>query len=427
MKFIICTFVAMSSEIIFIVIFSITVFGFFSDQILSFLNASWFNKPIPEELKDVYDFDKYKKQQEYKTENYRFGILTSIFSFLLIVLMLLFDGFAIVDQLAGRISGHYILKTLLFFAIIFLAMDVLSMPFAIYDTFVIENKYGFNKTTPKTYVLDKIKSWLLMGIIGGGILSLIIWFYELNPDYFWLYAWILVVGFSVFMNMFYSVLIVPLFNKQTPLEDGELRTSILEFGKKAGFNIDKIFVIDGSKRSTKANAYFSGLGPKKRIVLYDTLINEMTTDEIVAVLAHEIGHYKHKHIYKNLFASIIETGVTLFIFGLFAGSDPLSQALGVESASFHIALIAFGIIYSPLSSALGVISSIFSRKAEFQADNFAAKYDLAESLVSALKKLSSHNMSNLTPHPLVVFISYSHPPVLQRVRNLFSISNNSSK
>lgn len=408
----------MSSDLIFIIIFSIVVFGFFFGQILDYLNASWFNKPIPEPLKDVYDNKKYRKQQDYKLENYRFGIINSVFGFILIVLMLWLEGFAFVDSIANDITSHYILVSLVFFGILFLASDILSEPFDIYDTFVIEQKYGFNKTTVKTYILDKIKSWLLMAVIGGGLLFLIIYIYYLNPEWFWFYAWCVIVAFSVFMNMFYSVLIVPLFNKQKPLEDGELKDAIMNFGKKAGFNISKIFVIDGSKRSTKANAYFSGLGPKKRIVLYDTLIEEMTTDEIVAVLAHEIGHYKHKHIYKSLFAGIIETGITLYIFGLFVGSDALSQALGVESASFHIALIAFGIIYSPLSSTVGIVSSILSRKGEFQADVFAKKYGYDESLISALKKLSAHNMSNLTPHPLVVKLTYSHPPVLERINAL---------
>lgn len=414
----------MTSEILYTIILAIVIFGFFSDQILGYLNASWFNKPVPEVLKDVYDSQKYRKQQEYKLENYRFGILTSTFSFILICAMLIFNGFALADNLATQITDHFILKSLVFFAMLMFASDVLSTPFAVYDTFVIENKYGFNKTTPKTFILDKIKGWFLGGIIGGGLLSLIIWIYNLDPEFFWLYSWIIVIAFSLFMNMFYSVLIVPLFNKQTPLEDGELKTAIMQFGEKAGFNISKIFVIDGSKRSTKANAYFSGMGPKKRIVLYDTLINEMTTQEILAVLAHEIGHYKHKHIYKSMFASIIETGVTLYIFGLFAGSDILSKALGVDVAGFHIALIAFGIIYSPLSEVLGVISSLFSRKAEFEADNFAANYGLAGDLISALKKLTSHNMGNLTPHPLVVFLSYSHPPVLDRVNNLMEKMRN---
>ncbi|MDD3741007.1 MAG: M48 family metallopeptidase [Bacteroidales bacterium] len=410
----------MTSEILYLIILAIVVFGFFAQQILGYLNATWFKKPVPEILEDIYNPEKYQKQQKYKLENYRFGIISGTFSFILIVGMLIFGGFTFVDSLSGQISEHFILKPLIFFAILMFAADVLSTPFSVYDTFVIENKYGFNKTTPKTFVLDKIKGWLLGGIIGGGLLSLIIWIYNLDPEYFWLYAWLVVVVFSLFMNMLYSVLIVPLFNKQTPLEEGDLKSAIMEFGEKAGFNISKIFVIDGSKRSTKANAYFSGMGPKKRIVLYDTLINEMTTNEIVAVLAHEIGHYKHKHIYKSMFASIIETGITLFIFGLFAGSDILSQALGVDEASFHIALIAFGIIYSPLSSVLGIISSVFSRKAEYQADNYAAKNALASDLISALKKLSSQNMGNLTPHPLVVFLSYSHPPVYDRIKNLMS-------
>ncbi len=410
----------MTAEILYAIILTIVIFGFFSDQILDYLNASWFNKPVPEILKDVYDAKKYRRQQEYKLENYRFGIITSTFSFILIISMLVFGGFAFADNLAGQISDHFILKPILFFAMLMFASDLLSTPFAVYDTFVIENKYGFNKTTPKVFVLDKIKGWLLGGIIGGGLFAIILWIYKLDPELFWLYAWLVVIAFSLFMNMFYSVLIVPLFNKQTPLEEGELKTAIMDFGQKAGFNISKIFVIDGSKRSTKANAYFSGMGPKKRIVLYDTLISEMTTDEILAVLAHEVGHFKHKHIYKSMFASIIETGVTLYIFGLFAGSDILSQALGVDEAGFHIAAIAFGIIYSPLTSILGIVSSVFSRKAEFEADNFAAKYGLADSLISALKKLSSQNMGNLTPHPLVVFLSYSHPPVYDRVKSLMN-------
>ncbi|MDL2262240.1 M48 family metallopeptidase [Bacteroidales bacterium OttesenSCG-928-I21] len=410
----------MTSQLLFLIILAIVVIGFFFEQILDFLNAMWFNKPIPKALSDVYDNKKYKIQQEYKFENYRFGIITSSFSFIIIVLMLLFQGFAFVDMLASKLSDYYILKALFFFLIIFLASDILNIPFDVYDTFVIEKKYGFNKTTIKTYIFDKIKSWTISLIIGGGLLSAIIYLYSLNPHYFWLFAWLLIIVFSIFMNMVYSSLIVPLFNKQTPLEDGELRTAIINFGEKAGFCISNIFVIDGSKRSTKANAYFSGIGSKKRIVLYDTLIEEMRIDEIVSVLAHEIGHYKHKHIYKNLIFSIFETGFMLYIFGLFASSDILSQSLGVEAANFHIALIAFGIIYSPISTILGIFSNIQSRKAEYQADNFAKNYGLEKSLVSALKKLSSHNMSNLTPHPLVVFVEYSHPPVNSRITNLIS-------
>lgn len=406
----------MDSTTLFYIILSIVIVGFFAEQILDYLNASWFNKPIPDILKDVYDNKKYKQQQEYKLENYKFGIISSTFSFIIIVVMLLFDGFAFVDSLARQITEHEILVSLVFMGIIFLALDIITTPFDIYDTFVIEQKYGFNQTTVKTYILDKIKSWLLMIIIAGGLLFVIIYIYHLNPVWFWFYAWCVIVAFSVFMNMFYSVLIVPLFNKQKPLEEGELRDKIMDFGEKAGFKISKIFVIDGSKRSTKANAYFSGLGPKKRIVLFDTLIKEMSNDEIVAVLAHEIGHYKHKHIYKSMLTGILQTGFTLFIFGLFAGSQTLSQALGVSEPSFHIALIGFGIIYSPLSSFMGVVSNIISRRGEYQADKFAKDYGYGEHLITALKKLSSHNMSNLTPHPYVVFLSYSHPPVYDRVK-----------
>jgi len=408
----------MSSETIFIIILAIVIIGFFLEQLLDYLNARWFNKPIPELLSDIYDTEKYKKQQNYMFDNYRFGIIVSTLSFILIILMLITNGFAFVDHLALKISNHYILRALIFFFIIFFAFDILTLPFDIYDTFVIEKKYGFNKTTTKTYITDKIKSWLISLIIGGLLLTVILYIYGLNPEYFWLFAWLVTIAFSIFINMFYSVIIVPLFNKQTPLDDGELRTAIMKFGNNAGFNISNIFVIDGSKRSTKANAYFSGLGPKKRIVIYDTLISEMTTEEIVSVLAHEIGHYKNKDIYKNMFFSIIESGFMFFIFGLFAGNDTLSQALGVEKASFHIALIAFGIIYSPISTLIGIFSNIQSRKAEYQADNYAKKYGLANSLISSLKKLSSHNMSNLTPHPWVVFISYSHPTLYDRVKNL---------
>ncbi|MFW6246036.1 MAG: M48 family metallopeptidase, partial [Tangfeifania sp.] len=298
------------------------------------------------------------------------------------------------------------------------ASDILNLPFSIYDTFVIEEKYGFNKTTPKTFVFDKIKGWLLGAIIGGGLLALIIFIYQKTQDMFWIYAWLVVAVFSIFMSMFYSNLIVPLFNKQTPLEEGELRTAIENFAEKVGFKLDNIFVIDGSKRSAKANAYFTGLGPKKRIVLYDTLIDDMKTDELVAVLAHEIGHYKKNHIIQGLIISLVQTGIVLFIFSLLIDSPHLSRALGVEEPNFHIGLIAFGILYSPVSFVLGIFMNKLSRKNEYQADAFAAENYKPEALASALKKLSVKNLSNLTPHPKYVFFNYSHPPLLERLRYL---------
>jgi len=412
----------MTSEILFYTILSIVIFSFIFEQIVDFKNARWFSKPIPDLLSDVYDADKYKQQQNYKFENYRFSLFSSCISFVLICAMLIFKGFAFVNHIALQLTDYYILQTLLFFGICFGAMLIISIPFSIYDTFVIEKKYGFNKTTPKIFITDILKSLILNIIISGALLALIVYIYMLTTTYFWLLAWVLITGFSLFMGVFYSTLIVPLFNKQTPLEEGELKTAIMNFADKAGFNISNIFVIDGSKRSTKANAYFTGLGKRKRIVLYDTLIQEMTTDEIVAVLAHEIGHYKHKHIYKSMFYGIIQMGVILFIFGYFASNNELSAALGVEKATFHIALIAFAIIYSPVSTILGIFSNMQSRKNEYQADDFTKKHGVSVALISALKKLSSHNMSNLTPHPWTVFLEYSHPPLYERVKNLEEVN-----
>jgi STE24 endopeptidase len=272
--------------------------------------------------------------------------------------------------------------------------------------------------TVKTFILDKIKGWVMMIIVGGGILALIIWFYTLTGTQFWLYAWATVAVFTLFMNMFYSRLIVPLFNKQSPLETGMFIDKISAYAKTVGFKLDKIFVIDGSKRSTKANAYFSGFGNEKRVTLYDTLINDLEDEEIVAVLAHEVGHYKRKHIIFNLVASILLTGFTLYILSIFISNPILSNALGVNIASFHIGLIAFGLLYSPISQITGLIMNLFSRKFEYQADDYAKNTYKGEPLITSLKKLSKNSLSNLTPHPAYVFMHYSHPTLLERIKNL---------
>jgi STE24 endopeptidase len=299
-----------------------------------------------------------------------------------------------------------------------IASDIINTPFSYYSTFVIEEKFGFNKTTKKTFFLDKLKGWLMMAIVGGGILALIIWFYQSTGTYFWLYAWGLVAVFVLFMNMFYSKLIVPIFNKQKPLEAGSLRDKISDYAQTVGFKLDKIFVIDGSKRSTKANAYFSGFGSEKRVTLYDTLINDLEEEEIVAVLAHEVGHYKKKHIIFNLFASILMTGLMLYILSLFISNPLLSNALGVEIPSFHMGLIAFGLLYAPISEITSLIMNVFSRKFEYQADDYAKNTYKAEPLITSLKKLSKNSLSNLTPHPAYVFMHYSHPTLLERILNL---------
>ena len=401
---------------------------FIFERILEYLNSTQWSDQLPEEVKDIYDDEKYRQQQAYEKVNFRFSLVSSSFSFVVMLLMFLLAGFAWVNSLALSVTANQILTALVFFGILMLASDLINTPFSVYDTFVIEEKFGFNKTTPKTFVLDKLKGYLLGAIIGGGLLALIIYMYQLTTTSFWIYAWLVISGFSVFMVLFYSNLIVPLFNKQTPLPEGELKSAIENFAAKAGFKLDNIYVIDGSKRSTKANAYFTGFGAKKRVVLYDTLINDMTTNELVAVLAHEIGHYKKHHVLWSLLLGILQTGIVLFIFSLFVGSPELSAALGVETPSFHIGLIAFGILYSPISMITGLAMNIFSRKNEYQADAFAAQYFSGEELASALKKLSVKNLSNLRPHPAYVFFHYSHPTLLQRLEALksikYPISNN---
>ncbi|MDG1110539.1 MAG: M48 family metallopeptidase, partial [Polaribacter sp.] len=296
--------------------------------------------------------------------------------------------------------------------------DLLTTPFSYYKTFVIEESFGFNKSTKALFWIDKIKGLVMSSFLGGGILALIIEFYQIFGENFWVYAWILIALFTVFMNLFYAKLIVPLFNKQTPLENGELKTAIEAYAKKVGFKLDAIFVIDGSKRSTKANAYFSGFGSQKRITLFDTLINDLEIPEIVAVLAHEVGHYKKKHILFNLFTSLLLTGFMLFLLSLFINMPLFSKALGVANPSFHIGLIAFGILYTPVSEITGIFMNYISRIFEYQADNYAKETNTTIPLISALKKLSKNSLSNLTPHPAYVFMHYSHPTLFERIQNL---------
>lgn len=408
----------MDPQFLFIIIIAVLTIDFLIDKWIDHLNALHFEDEVPEPLKDVYEQEEYQRSQAYKKENYRFSLVSSTFSFAVTIAFFLFKGFAWVDGIARSLSDNDLTVTLIFFGIIMLGSDILNTPFSYYQTFVIEEKYGFNKSTKKLFFIDKIKGWMLSIIVGGAILAVILWFYEKTGDMFWIYTWIFVGVFSVFMTMFYSSWIVPLFNKQTPLEDGPLKSAINEFAEKVGFSLSNIYVIDGSKRSTKANAYFSGFGSKKRIVLYDTLIDDLSTEEIVAVLAHEIGHYKKKHVIFNLLSSLIITGITLFIFSLFIENSILSEALSVSIPSFHIGLITFGILYSPISEITGILMNYISRRFEYQADNYARDTYKAEPLISSLKKLSRNSLSNLTPHKVNVFVHYSHPTLYQRILNL---------
>lgn len=403
---------------IFIVLIGVLFFGYVLERILDTLNLKHSLTELPEELEGIFDPEEYKRSQLYKRDNTRFSFVTSTLSLIIMTLVFFLGGFGWLDQQLSGITNSYILFVLLFFGVMAFAGDILTTPLSIYNTFVIEERYGFNRTNTKTFILDKLKGWLLGAVIGGGLLALITWIYQLTGSWFWIIALGVVTLFSVFMSMFYSNLIVPLFNKQTPLEEGTLRKKIEEFASGVSFKLDNIFVMDGSKRSSKANAYFTGLGPKKRIVLYDTLIRELEEDEIVAVLAHEVGHYKKRHTTTGLILSTLQTGLTLFLFSLFVGEDSFAVALGGEKASFHLGLIAFGILYSPISMLLGIGNGLFSRSNEYQADRFARENHDGEKLISSLKKLSKTTLSNLTPHPAYVFFHYSHPTLLQRIRVL---------
>ncbi len=408
----------MSAAVLFYILIGIIVSNYLIDIILDSLNASHYDNEVPEVLADVYDNEKYQQSLEYKKTNFKFSLVSSTLSVVLTLAFFFLDGFQFVDNLARSYTSNSTLIALLSFGIIMFASELVSLPLAYYKTFVIEEQFGFNKSTLTTFILDKLKGWFMLAAIGGGLLALIIWLYEASGSYFWLFTWGVITLFSVFINLFYTKLIVPLFNKQTPLEEGPLKEAIEAYALKVRFSLPQISVIDGSKRSTKANAYFSGFGSQKRITLYDTLIHDLTIDEIVAVLAHEVGHYKKKHVYFNLIASILITGITLYILSLCINAPLLSEALNVSSPSFHIGLITFGILYTPISAITGFLMGLLSRRFEYQADRFAKETFNGDALIEALKKLSKNSLTNLTPHPWYVAIQYSHPTLLQRLQSI---------
>ena len=415
------------ATLFFYLISSFLILNFLLENGLTLLNYFYPQKPLPDFLSKVYSQEKYEKSQAYEKAKLRFGLVVSIVQFFVVFMFYYFGGFAYVDHLVRNVSNHYLLQNLFFFGILALVSDILMLPASIYQTFILEERFGFNKTTLKVFVLDKIKAGFLVIILGGGILALVVYIYELAGSNFWWIVWITISLISLLFTAFYSEIIVPLFNKQSPLEEGSLRNAIEAFAEKTGFRLNNIYTIDGSKRSTKANAYFSGIGPKKRIVLYDTLINDLEEEELVSVLAHEIGHYKKKHSIVGISLSIVQTGIMLFILSFFISKDTeistsLAQAVAGNDeqikASFYLGIIGFSLIYSPISLLFGLFLNYVSRANEYAADSFAAKFGQAKTLSSALIKLTVNNLSKVYPHPIYIFFYYSHPSLMQRLAGL---------
>ena len=417
----------MTAQLWFFIIISLVIFNYLFSNILDYINHRNWKDEIPNELEDFYDKEKYKKAKNYALSKNKIGLFSSSISFILVISLLFFNGYGIIDQFANsdlfksfeslKINSSFI-QSGVFFLILFILNSLISIPFSYYNTFVIEEKFGFNKTTKSTFFIDIIKSTFLSLFFGGILLFLALFLYDNLNEGFWLWLWIGLSLLMILINMFYADLIVPIFNKLTPLDDGELRNKIEKYSKDVGYLLKNIYVIDGSKRSTKANAFFSGLGPRKTIALYDTLIEKHTENELVAVLAHEVGHFKKKHIFSGLIMSIIQIGIMSFFFELCLKLPEISIALGGSESSFHLGLVGFSIIFSPISILSGIIMNYNSRKNEFEADAYAKETFNGEDLSLALKKLSVDSLSNIYPHPLYVFFHYSHPPLIQRLRAL---------
>ena len=399
-------------------IIGLVIFNYLFSTVLDFINGKNWRTEIPPVMKDFYPEDKYLKAKNYSKEKGKVSLISSTLSTLITLLFLVFGGYGWLDNFISLYYDIPFLKSGIFFLVLFILSDFISIPFSCYNTFVIEEKYGFNKTTVKTFVLDKIKGYLLTLIIGGVLLFGAIYIVSLLENGFWVWLWLSLSVIMLLVNMFYADLIVPIFNKLTPLENGSLREKIESYTNKVGYSLKNIYIIDGSKRSSKANAFFSGLGPRKTIALYDTLVEKHTEEELVAVLAHEVGHYKKKHVFTSLFLTIFQLGLMCFLLETCLKVGEISQALGGKEMVFHLGLVAFGILYSPVGTILSILMNINSRKNEFEADHYAKTTYSGVALELALKKLSVDSLSNLYPHPFYTFIHYSHPPLLKRLSAL---------
>jgi len=410
------------TEIKFLLLVIVTI-SFLFELISGLLNFNSFDKPLPENVRNIFSKDEYSKSQSYKKANFKFGLISSIYGFLIIFIVLYFGLLGELDSYLRNITfENEISLSILFFLSIFLISDLIKIPFQLYKIFVIEENFGFNTMKISTFLVDKIKSYLISSFFIVILITPLLLFIMLYPESFWIYFWMLISAFLIFANIFYTSLIVPLFNKLEVLKDGELKQKIDDFSRKVNFPLSNIFVINGSLRSKKANAFFSGLGKNKKIVLYDTLIKNHSADELVAVLAHEIGHYKLNHVKTNMAISVVTTGFMLFILSNFIFNSQVSYALGGNVSFRHLEIFAFFIIYSPVSSLISILMNIKSRKNEYEADEYAVKNFEKKPMVDALKRLSKDNLTNLTPHPLYEFINYSHPSISKRLYSIEKVN-----
>ena len=400
----------------YIIILGALLFEFILSTLSSVLNMKSISKVVPDGFQDYYDEEKYAKSQLYLQDKTKLGLISSTFSLVLILLVIYFGLFGRLDEFVRSNSTHYIFSGLLFFGILFLINDILNLPFSLYSTFVIEEKYGFNKTSINTFINDKFKGYGLVVVLGSAVITPILYFFNTFQENGWWIAWALITAFMIAVQPLFVHVIAPMFNKFSPLEDGELKTAIEEFANKVSFPVGRIDIMDGSKRSSHSNAYFSGFGKSRRIALFDTLLEKHSTEEIVSVVAHEIGHYKKKHIISGTILGIVETGIMLFIFNIFMNDVELFSVFSVKEISIYCGLVFFSMLYAPVSLVTSIFTTALSRKNEFEADAYALETTKKpKPLISMLKGLSASNLAHLTPHPLMVFLSYSHPPVVDRI------------
>ena len=406
-----------------LIILSTLIGEFLLRTLVRVLNLKALDPGLPNEFQGYYDEEKYARSQEYTRVNTRFAFFTTSFDLIVILVFILFGGFNFVDQIIRGFGLSTLPSGLAFFGILFFASDLISTPFSLYQNFVIEEDFGFNKMTLKTFILDKLKGYLLTLVLGGVFLTAILFFFEKTGEYGWLYAWGIIGLFMILIQPLFTLVIAPMFNKFTPLEKGELRTAIENYAQKVGFPLSRIDVMDGSKRSAKSNAYFSGFGKQKRIALFDTLLEKHSNDEMVAILAHEVGHYKKHHIKVGILISILHTGLLFWLLSIFIDNSGLFEAFQMKEISVYGGLTFFMILYSPVELVLSVIMNAVSRRNEFQADAYSARTtEKSEHLISGLKNLSVSNLGNLTPHSLSVLLDHSHPPVLERITALKKIA-----